>query len=267
MAQVQASPDFKKKKHKFIKRTGKKVRDVLSEFLVGQGTVGDLPVFDNEHFPFLKELEDNWEDIRAEAEAILQHRELIPTFDEVSPDQARISKDKNWRTFFLFGFRTLLEKNTKQAPKTAALLSKIPGIQTAWFSILSPGYHIPAHKGVTRGILTAHLGLIIPKDAEKCRIRVEDQTLVWREGKTFVFCDAYDHEVWNDTDEERTILLIQFDRPMRPLGRFVNNAFLAAVKMTAFYKVPKENMGAFEDRFEEATRQANEALEKMSTSD
>ena len=82
MAQVQASPDFKKKKHKFIKRTGKKVRDVLSEFLVGQGTVGDLPVFDNEHFPFLKELEDNWEDIRAEADAILQHRELIATFDE-----------------------------------------------------------------------------------------------------------------------------------------------------------------------------------------
>lgn len=261
--QTRKARTLHEKRRRTVKRWGKKLRTSLSNFLGKQSTVGDAPVLDNENFPFLNVLEANWETIRSEAESILQHRENIPTFDEVSPDQARISKDKNWRTYFLFGFRTKLEKNCKQAPRTTQLLQNVPGLQTAWFSILAPGYHIPAHKGVSRGILTAHLGLIIPKKSEQCRMRVVDQTLVWKPGKSFVFCDADDHEVWNDTDEERTILLMQFDRPMKPLGRLVNNSFLALMKLTAFYQVPKQNMSRLEDRFEAAARKANENLEKM----
>ncbi|MGI9482923.1 MAG: aspartyl/asparaginyl beta-hydroxylase domain-containing protein [Hyphomicrobiales bacterium] len=268
MAQIQAQPTsvYKKKRHRFTKRLGKKLRNRLSSFIGSQSTVEDTPVLKREDFPFLDEFDANWEKIRDEAKQILLHRDDIPTFDEVSPDQARISKEKNWRTYFLYGFRTKLEKNCAQVPYTASLLERVPGLQTAWFSILAPGYHIPAHRGVTRGILTAHVGLIIPKQAENCRLRVEDETLVWRPGKSFVFCDGYDHEVWNDTDEERTILLMQFDRPMKPLGRIISSAFLAMVKFTAFYQVPRENLAKLEDRFEAATRQANENLEIMSES-
>ena len=61
---------------------------------------------------------------------------------------------------------------------------------------------------------------------------------------------------WNDTPEDRVVLLMQFTRPMRPLGRLVNNAFLTLVKMTAYYKEPKRNMEKFEDRFQAAVRRA-----------
>ncbi|MEZ5934226.1 MAG: aspartyl/asparaginyl beta-hydroxylase domain-containing protein [Alphaproteobacteria bacterium] len=255
---------LKRRRRRMVKKTGKTFIRSMSEFLGRQSLVPDTPVLDVAQFPFTRILEENWEVVRDEAQAILQHRESIPSFDQVSPDQKRISKGGSWRTFFLFGFGEQLAKNCAQAPETAKLLQQIPGIQTAWFSILAPGYHIPAHRGVTKGILTCHLGLIIPKEAERCRIRVEDQILVWRPGKTLMFCDGYDHEVWNDTEEERTVLLIQFDRPMKLPGRLFSKAFVALLKMTAFFKEPQKNMASFEDRFEAATKRANAALEKMS---
>lgn len=258
---------FKKKRRKLVKNTGRSLTRTLGTFLGKQSLVGDTPVISNEHFPFLREFEENWEAIRKEAEAILKHRDAIPAFHDVSPDQHKISTGKNWRTFILYGFGNRLEKNCAQAPVTAKMLEAVPHIQTAWFSILSPGYHIRAHRGVSKGILRAHLGLIIPKEAEKCRIRVGDAIKVWRPGEVFVFDDTYEHEVWNDTGEERVILLFDFDRPMRFWGRFVTKAFLSVMKLTAFYQEPKKNMKDFEARFEAATQRYNDNLEKMSDHD
>src|SRR3546814_3156205 len=95
----------------------------------------------------------------------------------------------------------------------------MPKIHTAWISILSPRYHIPAHSGVTKGILRAHLGLIVPREREKCRIRIGDEIRYWEPGKIFVIDDTYEHEVWNETNEERVVLLLDFNRPMRLGGR------------------------------------------------
>ena len=255
---------FKKARRKLIKRTGRSWFRGLGNFLGKQSLVGDTPVLDSKHFPFLKTFTENWETIRDEAIEILKNREAIPAFQEVSPDQYRIAVGKNWRTFILFGFQKKLEKNCSQAPHTTRLLEAVPNLQTAWFSILSPGYHIPAHRGVIKGIVRAHLGLIIPKDAEKCRLRVGDTINVWHPGEVFVFDDTYEHEVWNDTPDERVILLFDFNRPMRFWGRVVNGGFVRLMKLTAFYQEPKKNMETFEDRFEAATRRANENLEKLS---
>lgn len=255
---------FKSERRKRVKRFGKNLIRGLAGFLGSQSKVGDTPVLDSAHFPFLAAFTDNWQTIRTEVAAVLRHREAIPAFQEVSPDQMRISKGQNWKTFILYGFGNKLEKNCRQAPVTARLLETVPNLQTAWFSILGPGYHIPAHRGVSKGILRVHLGLIIPDKAEDCRIRIADVVKVWRPGEIFVFDDTYEHEVWNDTDQERVILLFDFDRPMRFWGRLTNRIFVNLLKRTAFYQEPKKNMRDFEDRFEAAARRANENLEKLS---
>ena len=255
---------FKDRRRKFVKRNGKRLFQYLGRVMGRQSKVGDTPILPTGHFPFLEPFTANWEKIREEAQAILRYRDEIPAFHEISPDQHKISKGKNWRTFILYGFGQKLEKNCKQAPFTADLLSKVPTIQTAWFSILSPGYHIPPHTGVTKGIIRAHLGLMIPKQADKCWIRVGDKRMVWRPGEIFVFDDTYEHEVWNDTPDERVILLFDFDRPMRFWGRVLNKTFVNLLKLTAYYQEPKKNMVSFEDRFEAATRRANENIEKLS---
>jgi ornithine lipid ester-linked acyl 2-hydroxylase len=257
----------KSKRRKLVKRLGKRLIRHLAGFLGRQSLVGDTPVLSNRHFPFLKMFTDNWQAIRAEIETILVHRDIIPVFQDVSPDQMRIAKGNMWRTFILFGFGLKLEKNCRHAPFTASLLEKVPHLQTAWFSILGPGYHIPAHRGVSKGILRSHLGLIIPKDAEKCRMRVGDTVNVWRPGEIFVFDDTYDHEVWNDTNDERVILLFDFDRPMRIWGRLLNASFVRLLKLTAYYQEPRKNMRDFEARFEAAVQRHNDNLEKMSYQD
>jgi ornithine lipid ester-linked acyl 2-hydroxylase len=258
---------FKAARRKYVKRYGRRLIRRLAVFLGTQSTVGNSPMIDSKPFPFLKDFTDNWQSIEKEVREILKHRDAIPLFHEISYDQRTISKGNNWRTFILYGFGNALPKNCKQAPVTASLLAKVPNIQSAWFSILSPGYHIPPHIGVSKGILRTHLGLIIPKDAEKCYLRVHDQIKVWRPGEIFVFDDTYEHEVYNNTPEERVVLIFDFDRPMRFWGRFVNKTFLGLMKMTAYYQEPKKKIGDYEDRFEAATRRNNDNFEKLSDDD
>jgi beta-hydroxylase len=248
---------------RLVKTYGKRLTRWVAAYQARQSLVPDAPFVDNGHFPFLKEFEDRWEEIQAEARAVLKFREQIPAFQEISPDQYRIATADNWKTLFLYGFGNKLETNCKQVPVTAGIIGRAPEIHTAFFSILTPGYHIPAHTGVTKGILRAHLGLIIPREREKCRIRVGDQVRNWEAGKVFVIDDTYDHEVWNDTGEERVVLLLDFNRPMRLGGRLLTWLLLKAMKLTAFYQEPKKNIADFEARFEAAVKRANENLEKL----
>jgi len=208
---VEKPAHLKTGRRAFVKRNGKKLVRKIASFQSRQSKVPDTPKITNDHFPFLSDFTDNWEVIQAEAREVLKFRDAIPTFHEVSPDQYRLSTENNWKTFVLYGFGQLLEKNAELAPKT----SKI----------------------VTKGILRSHLGLIIPKDREKCRIRVDDTITPWKEGEIFVFDDTYEHEVWNDTDEERVILLFDFDRPMKWGGRVLNKTFLNIMKLTAFCRI------------------------------
>ena len=268
LSDQEASPGIvvrlKQERRRRVRDFGKWLRRWGRKFLAKQSLVGNDPVLESRYFPFLDQFADNAQAIRAEVVEILKHREHIPLFQEVSTDQTRIAKGDNWRTFILFGFGTKLEKNCRQAPVTAALLETVPNLQTAWFSILAPGYHIPRHKGVTKGILRTHLGLLIPRDAEKCRMRVGKETCVWREGEIFVFDDTYSHEVWNETPDERVVLIFDFDRPMRFWGRRFHQLFIQLLKFSAYYQEPKRKMQSFEDRFEAATLRANANLEKLS---
>ena len=93
-----------------VRDFGKWARRWLRSYLGKQSLVGDAPVLENCHFPFLDQFTDNAPAIRAEAVEILKHREAIPLFQEVSQDQKRIAKGNNWRTFILFGFGAKLEK-------------------------------------------------------------------------------------------------------------------------------------------------------------
>jgi aspartyl/asparaginyl beta-hydroxylase (cupin superfamily) len=40
---------------------------------------------------------------------------------------------------------------------------------------------------------------------DACGIRVGEEVRPWIEGKAMLFDDAYEHEVWNHTDQERVV--------------------------------------------------------------
>jgi len=193
---------------------GEKILAPIERFIGKRSLVGDATFFELERFPWVKHIEDNWEVIREEAERLLEDREALANFQDISKDQIEITDDDRWKTFFLYGYGFEAKLGVEMCPRTAALMREIPGMKTAMFSILSPRKHILDHRGPYKGVLRYHLGLIVPAAAESCRIRVGEDYRHWEEGKGMIFDDSHDHEVWNDTDELRAVLFVDFVRPV-----------------------------------------------------
>lgn len=241
---------LRSKRRTLIKKAGKVfIRSIANDFMAKQSLVGNPPVFDASQFAWVKTLEDNWQAMRNELDAVLLNKELIPAFHQISPDQTRISKGDHWKTFPLVVFHETSAINCKRCPQTAAVLEKIPGLQNAWFSILAPGYHIPAHRGVTKAVIRVQLGLKIPKDRQNCTMRVDDVNFSWQEGKCVVLDDSFEHEVHNNTDEERVILFLDVDRPMKAPGRIASKILLFLLQRSAYVVDAKNNLQVWEQRY------------------
>lgn len=235
---------------KLVKKLGKRLfHGTLLNFLSRQSQIPDEPILDASLFPWAEEIRKSWPLMRKELDEQLQHRAELPSFQEISPDQYRISPDDGWKTFLFVGFGETCELNRELCPETARVLDEIPALQLAFFSMLAPGKHIPTHRGVTKGLVRCHLALKVPQEAEKCRMRVGDRHFCWREGEMVFLDDTYPHEVWNDTDEERAVLLFDFERPMTRRGRFVSHLMLKVMKRTAFFKDAQRNQAAWEEQY------------------
>ena len=235
----------------FIVNNGKKLRGNVNRLLARYSTVGNPPVFDPSVFSWTAMLEEEWQAIRAEALAVLEQREAVPPLQEISPDHARLAAyDNKWQSYFIWGYGYKLAGNADRCPRTTALVEQIPGLKSAFFSIHAPGVHIPRHTGVTCAMITCHLGLLVPQEREKCRIEIEDQTYRWTPGKTLVFDDTYEHEVWNDTEEDRVILLIQFTRPLRSPGKQLASFLMWLIRMSPFVQDAKRAVAKWEHKWE-----------------
>lgn len=215
---------------------------VLNHSLIGIGNlmtpfskVSNKPVLNNEEFTWNKLLEDNWKAIRNEAAALLEHDDHLPNIEDIQPQEEALNKDNKWKTFFLYGFRIKSQKNCEKCPVTTSVLEQIPGMLTGFYSILYPGKHIPAHKGIFKGIVRTHLGLIVPETGE-CKMRVGKETIKWQNGKAVFFDDTYTHEVWNNTDGIRIVLLIDTVRPYKKIGAKINNSIINGITNSAYVK-------------------------------
>jgi beta-hydroxylase len=65
---------------------------------------------------------------------------------------------------------------------------------------------------------------------------VGNARVCWEQGKVVVFDDTFEHAVWNNTEQERIVLLFDFDRPMRPIGRYIHDTSMKIFRKTAAYK-------------------------------
>jgi len=175
---------------------------------------GNKTFFDSEAYPWAQTVEAEWKVIRKELDALLVRREEIPNFQDISEKQKPLTEGEQWKTFWLYGYGEKAEENCARCPETVRILQKIPGMKSAMFSILAPRKHIPEHRGMWKGMLRYHLGLIIPGPEGSCRIRVGKDVRCWQEGKSMIFDDSHPHEVWNDTDSDRVVLFVDLVRPV-----------------------------------------------------
>lgn len=211
--------------------------------------VGDHPVFDNKNFEWTTLLEDNWKPIRKELEEVLRFHSRLPNLQDIQQEQNILNRDNNWKTFFLYGFGIKATHNCHACPFTTSLIERIPGMKTAFFSVLSPNKHIPAHKGIFKGIVRSHLGLIIPGNPGDCVMRIENERIYWQEGKVVVFDDTFEHEVWNNTNEIRVVLLIDTIRPFKSPLSFINNAIINLIGNSSYVREAMQNHKKWENYF------------------
>jgi beta-hydroxylase len=219
------------------------------ERLIAWGSkIGDTEFFARDTFPWVADLERSWPVIRRELEAVLQRVDDLPAFHEISRDQARIS-DSRWKTFFLYAYGFKAEGNCARCPETTRIVESVPGMKTAFFSILGPGKHIPAHRGPYKGVVRCHLGLVVPEPSERCRIRVGEKFASWREGEVLLFDDTYDHEVWNDTAGVRVVLFLDVVRPLRFPANLLNAGVLRLIAASPYVQDGVENYRRWEEKF------------------
>jgi hypothetical protein len=182
----------------------------------------------------------NYEAIRAEGLALLEGREGSVTpgaVFETSRSDASVrslavlsggglaegAATEGWRDVSLFVNGRRHEKHASLAPFTSALLCGDEGgllrdctscvYGSAFFSLLSAGTRLRPHCGPTNTRLRAHLPLLVPHG--ECAMRVgRAPPRGWVEGEPLLFDDSFEHEVWNETEAPRLVLIVDLWHPM-----------------------------------------------------
>jgi aspartyl/asparaginyl beta-hydroxylase (cupin superfamily) len=125
--------------------------------------------------------------------------------------------NRDWSVLFLCENGWIVPKVIERCPATwqavieAAPLPRVAGWgPTVVFSMLRAGARIAPHTGMFNTRLICHLPLIVPPG---CGFRVGNEVRQWEEGKLLIFDDTIEHEAWNDSSEDRIVLIFDIWRP------------------------------------------------------
>ncbi|WEK57046.1 MAG: aspartyl/asparaginyl beta-hydroxylase domain-containing protein [Candidatus Brevundimonas phytovorans] len=174
-----------------------------------------------ETISWLAEVETAAPAIRAELDAVLAEPALFAPYVEdranrPKNDQAGMLDNAAWSAVFLWKDGAEVPEVAARCPETmkalaAAPLCRIPGRSPSiLFSKLQAGAKIPPHHGLINTRLICHLPLIAPPGSH---FRVGGEEREWREGQAWAFDDTIEHEAWNASGQDRTILIFDVWKP------------------------------------------------------
>lgn len=136
------------------------------------------------------------------------------------PEKHLYAEDNQWDIFPFFGFGQEVPQNCTRCPETYQLLKQIPDLRTAIYSRLGPKARLTPHVGpahISNYCLRCHFGLIVP---EGCGLWVEGEEHLQRPADWLVFDDSKPHSGFNNSSEQRVVLLLDIARPVWvPRGR------------------------------------------------
>ncbi|HXB39267.1 MAG TPA: aspartyl/asparaginyl beta-hydroxylase domain-containing protein [Bacteroidia bacterium] len=200
-------------------------------------TGSEPPFFDISQKPWKKLLEENYAVISTELMRLINKKEpnIIPYLN-----QTLASTPTSWTIFPLRMWNRPYEENCNKVPFTMQMLSKINGVTSCSFSILKPQTKIKPHFGDSNVMYRCHLTLKSPGMLPEIGLRVNGKEISWENGKLFAFCDAHKHEVWNNTKEERWVLIIdilreEFLSEEKQICKEVNATLWWQLKFQRFY--------------------------------
>jgi ornithine lipid ester-linked acyl 2-hydroxylase len=232
--------NLKAQYRRWILQAGEKAIRRLEAYIGHNSLIGDTPYFSPDSFPWIADLESQWQIIRQELDVLLEKVDRLPNFQDISRDQYDITQDNLWKTYFFCAYGVKAAHNCLQCPATDRLLSTIPGLNLAFFSILLPHKQIPVHRGPYKGVVRLHLPLKVPHPTQ-CGIRVGGEVRHWEEGKVMLFDDTYPHEAWNHSDDIRVVLFVDIIRPMRFPASLFNRWMLNLIAISPYIRDERPN--------------------------
>lgn len=185
----------------------------------------DLPLVqfaDTAAYPWREDLRAATPAILAEARALLASDGSFKPYMQQTRDRPQgdvhgLLDNPDWSTFYLTDRGQPIATRVADCPvayhtlEGAAPLCRIGSrAPSVMFSLLRPHSRIPPHTGMVNCRFVCHLPLIVPRG---CGFRVGSETRAWQVGELMVFDDSVEHEAWNDSDEDRLVLIFDIWRP------------------------------------------------------
>lgn len=135
--------------------------------------------------------------------------------DQPRADVNHLLDNIDWSALFLCENGAVSDDIVARCPRTwdavqTAPLPRIVNSPTVMISLLRAGARIAPHTGTHNARLICHLPLIVPPN---CGFRVGNEVRQWEEGKLLIFDDTIEHEAWNDSGEDRVVLIFDIWRP------------------------------------------------------
>jgi aspartyl/asparaginyl beta-hydroxylase (cupin superfamily) len=180
-----------------------------------------IQFYEHDAFPCLRALEAEIDTIREEVlslfdEARSDFKPYLNRAKDLPVGHSELNNSTRWSAYYLWKDGQRIDDHCARCPRTAELLEQVgmadmPGYApTAFFSVLEPHTTIAAHTGATNVRLIGHIPLIIP---DRCGFRVGNDVRDWKAGRGWVFDDTIEHEAWNDSNEDRVILIFDVWNP------------------------------------------------------
>ena len=167
----------------------------------------------------LTALKSHWEKLKNEALDLIEIHDWTqnPALWNFGVDD--LDSDGKWRTLVFAG--------SGENPLPGSICNTVPSF--CKYSRIFPGglscrdgrmklavlegrSHVKPHCGLTNTKLRVNLPLIVPSKTSSS-IRVGEITKTLEEGKILVFDDSFEHEVWNESDGVRVVLLFDINHP------------------------------------------------------
>ena len=180
------------------------------------------PFYPSEELPWVKEVEAATDAIEAELSAFLASRAqaFAPYIHgglELPGQTPDTLKDQdNWTAAFLIRDGAEDSEWSAGCPAVSALMDTLPltaikGFSpSVLFSKLKPGARIDPHTGLLNCRLICHLPLAVPAG---CGLRVGDERRDVVRGEVWAFDDSINHEAWNNSADDRIVLIFDVWHP------------------------------------------------------
>lgn len=177
--------------------------------------------YEREEFDWAAKIEAQTDAIRAELDNLLADRSSFRPYLVTDPNSPRrefhgLNDNPDWSTLYLHENGSPVASNVARAPATYAAMQGLPLCRittrapTIMYSMLKAHARIPAHTGMLNTRLICHLPLVVPPN---CGFRVGNEVREWEVGKLLIFDDTIEHEAWNDSDQDRVVLIFDVWRP------------------------------------------------------